>query len=238
MTEAGRFLVVDGFWALFPEARIGVMVARGLDNGRSAAEVRRLLDGAAREAAAGLSDGEIADHPAVAPWRAAYRAFGAKPSKYRSSIEGLLRAARSGGVRSVNPLVDLYNAVSLRHGLPCGGEDLAAVHGASRLGGAVGGAAFVPLGPAEPAPPWPGEVIYRDDAGVLCRSWNWREAERTKLTESTRDAFLCLESLPPTEPERLRAACDDLAGLVRDLLGGETTVRLLDRRTPSAALAP
>ena len=238
MTEAGRFLVEDAFWALFPEARIGVVVARGLDNGRSEEEARRLLDEAARAAAAGWGDGEIADHPAVAPWRTAYRAFGAKPSKYRSSIEGLLRSARSGGVRSVNPLVDLYNAVSLRHGLPCGGEDLAAVRGPIRLGRAVGGEAFVPLGAAEPAPPWPGEVIYRDDAGVLCRSWNWREAERTKLTESTRDAFLCLEALPPAEPERLRAACDDLAELVRDLLGGETAVRLLEAGRPSAVLAP
>jgi len=238
VTEAGRFLIEDGFWTLFPEARIGVVVARGLDNGRSADAAGRLLDEAARQAAAGLGEGEIADHPAVAPWRAAYRAFGAKPSKYRSSIEGLLRSARGGGVRSVNPLVDLYNAVSLRHGLPCGGEDLAAVRGTIRLGRANGGEAFVPLGAIEPSPPWPGEVVYRDDAGVLCRSWNWREAERTKLTEGTRDAFLCLEALPPTEPERLAAACEALAGLVRDLLGGETTTILLDAARPSAALAP
>ncbi|MDP9366311.1 MAG: phenylalanine--tRNA ligase beta subunit-related protein [Chloroflexota bacterium] len=238
MTEAGRFQVEDAFWALFPEARIGAVVASGLDNKRSVAEARRLLDGATRDAAAGLGDGEIADRPAVAPWRTAYRAFGAKPSKYRSSIEGLLRSARSGGVRSINPLVDLYNAVSLRHGLPCGGEDLAAVRGKIRLGRAAGGEAFVPLGAADPAPPWPGEVIYRDDAGVLCRCWNWREAERTKLTEATRDAFLCLESLPPVGSERLEAACDDLAGLVRDLLGGETAVLLLAAGRPSAVLAP
>lgn len=237
MTEGDRFLIEDGFWALFPEARIGVVAARGLDNARAADEARRLLDEAARSAAT-VGEGEIADHPAVAPWRAAYRAFGAKPSKYRSSIEGLLRSARGGGVRSVNPLVDIYNAVSLRHGLPCGGEDLAAVRGTIRLGRAIGGEAFVPLGAAEPAPPWPGEVVYRDDEGVLCRCWNWREAERTKLTGATRDAFLCLEALPPAGTERLDAACEDLAALVRDLLGGGTSVALLDVERRAAAVAP
>ena len=80
MTEAGRFVVEDDVWALFPEARIGVVVARGLDNGRGAEEARRRLDEAARAAAAELGEGELADHPPVAPWRAAYRAFGAKPS--------------------------------------------------------------------------------------------------------------------------------------------------------------
>lgn len=237
MTGEGLFRIEDDFWALFPEARIGTILARRLDNRRGAEEARRLLDGAARAAAATLGEEEVADHAAVAPWRAAYRAFGAKPSKYRSSIEGLLRSAKGGGVRSVNPLVDLYNAVSLRHGLPCGGEDLAAVRGAIRLGRAEGGEAFVPLGAAEPAPPWPGEVVYRDDEGVICRAWNWREAERTKLTDATRDAFLCLEALPSAGRERLEAACEELTGLVRDLLGGETTVILLDAESRSAALA-
>ncbi len=233
-----RFAIDDPFRAFFPTALIGTVVAHGLDNTRRSDDCRALLLAAAREAAGTLGEADLATHPAVAPWREAYRAFGAKPAKHRSSVENLLRAARTDGARSINPLVDLYNAVSLRHGLPCGGEDLAAVRGSIRLGLAEGGEAFVPLGAAEPAPPWPGEVVYRDDAGVLCRCWNWREAERTKLTNETRDAFLCLEALPSAGTERLRAACDDLAGAVRDLLGGETVVHLLDRGRPEAALAP
>lgn len=225
--DAGEFLIEEAFSSLFPAARIGTVVARGVDNRRGAEEARRRLTAAAAETAAGLPGGEIGAHPAVAPWRAAYRTFGAKPSKFRSSIEGLVRSARAGEVRSINPLVDLYNAISLRHGLPCGGEDLAAVRGTIRLTRAVGGEDFVPLGAAQPAPPWPGEVIYRDDRGVLCRCWNWREAERTKLTEGTRTAFLCLELLPPTDPDLLRAACDDLAGAIEDVLGGTAEVTIL-----------
>jgi len=231
-----HFTIHDDFWQLFPNARIGVVLARDLDN--TAAEhagIAALLAAAVAAASAGLGD-DIATHPAIAPWRQAYQRFGAKPSKYRSSIESLLRSARSQRIRRANPLVDLYNTVSLTHMLPCGGEDLAAVRGDIRLGLAAGGEHFVPLGAQEPEPPQPGEVIYRDDVGVICRCWNWREADRTKLTPATTDAFLCIEALPPSGAPQLCAACTDLAVLVQTHLGASTTIELLSRERPSIML--
>ena len=230
-------LTIDApFWSLFPEAIIGVVVVRGIDNRRdSTAGERRLLD-RARAAADRLGDADLSSHPAVAPWRDAYCAFGVKPSKHPSGIEGLLRSARAGRIRGINPLVDLYNAVSLDALLPCGGEDLAHVWGDVHLTRAVGDELFVPLGASEPQPPIAGEVVYRDDAGVLCRCWNWREAERTKLTAATTDAILVIEALPPVGVATVRAACDDLAGLVRDHLGGSSTVTVLDRAAPAMTL--
>lgn len=224
-----QFKVEDSFRALFPGAIIGVVVVRGLDNsGDTENTTAPLLVEQMRDAAARLGDGEIAEHPAIAPWRAAYAAFGVKPNKYRSSIESLLRSARNGNVRSINPLVDIYNTVSLKHFLPCGGEDLAAVVGDIRLTRASGGEHFVPLGSNEEQPPQAGEVIYRDDLGVICRSWNWREADRTKLTPLTRDAFLCIEGLPEHGADKVKTACDELATLVTEVLGGKAQAYLLD----------
>lgn len=232
------FSIEDDFWASFPAAHIGVVIARGIDNEVAGEEAAALLAQAAAQTAAVLQDDTLdwATYPAVAPWREAYRAFGVKPNKYRSSIENLLRSARAGTVRSINPLVDLYNSVSLRHQLPCGGEDLAAVVGDIRLTRAVGDEWFVPLGSPEPQPPQAGEVIYRDDEGVLCRAWNWREAERTKLTPATRDAFLCIEVLPPLLEEALRPACADLAELVSQKLGASCRVEILSQQRPIITL--
>ena len=230
-----RFIIHDDFWQLFPDARIGVVIARELDNRQTErADIAALLADAATIAAAGLGD-DIAAHSAITPWRRAYQTFGIKPSKYRSSIENLLRSARAQRIRSVNPLVDLYNTVSLTHLLPCGGEDLAAVRGDIRLELASGGEHFIPLGAQATEPPQLGEVIYRDDAGVICRCWNWREADRTKLTCSTTDAFLCIEALPPSDEPQLRAACAALAGLAHTHLGANTTVELLSRTRPAIA---
>ena len=232
-----RFIVEEDFWSLFPDTLIGVVLARGFDNrAGERAEIAALLGQAIASAAVALEGADIAAHPDVAPWRRAYQAFGVKPSKFRSSIESLLRAAQTGRLRGVNPLVDLYNTVSLRHRLPCGGEDLAAIRGDIRLTRARGGEPFVPLGAATDDPPQPGEVIYCDDAGAICRCWNWREADRTRLTETTADAFLCIEALPEIGAARLRAACDDLAALVREHLGGAATVAILDRAQPELTI--
>jgi DNA/RNA-binding domain of Phe-tRNA-synthetase-like protein len=224
-----RFVVEDDFWQLFPNALIGVVAVHGIDNRAGAAACEGLLLAQAERTARELGEAEIGTLPAVATWRSAYQAFGVKPSKYKSSIEGLLRSVKAGRLRSINPLVDLYNMVSLKHLLPCGGEDLAATAGDIRLTRAHGDEPFVPLGGTESELPPPGAIIYRDDLGVICSCWNWREAERTKLTAATTDAFLCIEALPPTDKASLNAACEELARLAGDLLGGTASVSEFDR---------
>ncbi len=232
-----RFLVEDCIRSLFPEAMFGLVIVRGIDNTQAAQECAERLTQAASDATTRLGNADLATHPAVAPWREAYGTFGVKPSKYRSSIEGLLRSAWTGSVRSVSPLVDLYNSISLRHMLPCGGEDLGRIHGDIRLTRANGTEEFVPLGSEQAQPPHSGEVIYRDDAGVICRCWNWREAERTKLTPGTTDAFLCIEALPPAEGAQLRTASQELASIVSELLGGIAQTHVMDGGVQEVALA-
>lgn len=226
----------ETFWDLFPLARIGVVLAHGLDNTAGAEQAAALLAAEASQRAIALEGAEIAAHPAVAPWRAAYARFGVKPSQYRSSIESLLRAAQARRVRSISPLVDLYNAVSLRHALPCGGEDRAAIVGDVRLTRAAGGEPFRTIGAAEDDPARAGEVIYCDDAGAICRCWNWREADRTKLTAQTRAAVLVIEALPEHEPALLDAALADLAALVAQHLGGRARTAVLTAGAPACEL--
>ena len=90
-----QIVVTDAFWELFPTARIGLVIARGVDNTRSGAQAAALLEAQIAASAAALAGADMATHPAVAPWRAAYARFGAKPAKFRSSIESLLRSAQS-----------------------------------------------------------------------------------------------------------------------------------------------
>lgn len=231
-----QLLVTETFWTLFPAARIGVVTAHGLDNMVAVEQAAGLLAAEARQRAATLEGVEMATHPAVAPWRAAYARFGMKPSQYRSSIESLLRAAQAGRVRSISPLVDLYNAVSLHHALPCGGEDLAAIVGDVRLTRAAGGEPFRTIGATEDDPARAGEVIYRDDAGAICRCWNWREADRTKLTAQTRAAVLVVEALPEHPLALLDTALAELAALVVQHLGGQARSAVLTAEAPACAL--
>ena len=165
-----------------------------------------------------LAGTNVRDHPRIRCWREAYRSFGAKPKKYPSSIENLVRRTLKGEpIRPILPLVDIYNAVSLEHLLPVGGEDLDSIEGDLRLTRASESEPPVRLlGETEERAPKPGEVIYTDDRGAICRRWNWKEADRTKLTESTRTAVLVLEALPPMTEYELRAAMGALSERVRE----------------------
>ena len=233
-----RLRVAPEIFRKFPDALIGVVAFSGVDNAGESAEVTAALRAEEDRAAAAFGGVSIPDHPRIAPWRAAYRAFGAKPKDHPSSIENLVRRAAKGQrLPHVNRLVDLYNAVSLRHVVPVGGEDLASVEGDVEL--AFAGENEPPvrlLGEPEPRPPKPGEVIYRDAVGALCRRWNWKEADRTKLTEATRDGFLVVEALPPIMRPELAAALTDLAEMIRGHCGGTVRTAILDDTHPETLL--
>jgi len=229
--------VHDEIFRRFPDVRIGVVVAHGISNAGESAALSALLREEQDAAAARLGAAPVSEHPHVAPWREVYRAFGARPKDHPSSIENLLRRVAKGHrVSPINRLVDLYNVVSLRRLVPVGGEDLGAVSGdvALRFAG-EGEPAVRLLGEPEPRPPRAGEVIYADAAGVLCRRWNWKEADRTKLTESTTDAFLVVEALPPVGRAELDAALADLAALVVEHCGGAARTAVLE---PGSAETP
>jgi len=229
-----RLVLTPEFLALFPDAVVGVAAASALDNAGSDPRLADRLRRAETGLESLLAGAVLTEHPRIAVWRDAYRRFGAKPKDHPSSIENLARRVRKGqALPHVNKLVDIYNAVSLETLLPAGGEDLDAVAGDIEL--AIAGErepAVRLLGESEERPPKAGEVIYRDRAGALCRRWNWKEADRTKLTESTRRALLVVEGLPPIERESVSGAIDEIARLVRAHCGGRVETALLDRERP------
>jgi DNA/RNA-binding domain of Phe-tRNA-synthetase-like protein len=203
--------IEPGVGADFPGYRAGFVVADGLTNGPSDEASEREL-AAAEGCWSELA--RAADHPHIAAWRAAFSAFGAKPSRYPSSAEALMsRALRGAGLPRVNRLVDLYNAVSVKHAIPVGGEDLDAVQGAVRLMRATGDEPF-DAAPGEVEHPRAGEVVWADAAGVTCRRWNWRQGHRTRLTASTTRAYFLFDALPPLADDALAAAMDELSALI------------------------
>jgi DNA/RNA-binding domain of Phe-tRNA-synthetase-like protein len=228
-------------FATFPGLLLGVVVVRDIDNQGSpenAPEVAALFraeEARVRgELASGVGTGTLSEHPRIAPWREAYRKFGVTPKRATSSIENLLRRVLRGEeMRPIHPLVDLYNVISLRHLLPAGGEDLGRIEGDVRLGfAAADEPAVLLLGEAEARPPHPGEVRYRDAAGTLCRRFNWKEADRTKLTAATTGALLVLEALPPAAIDDLEGALADLVALVSRFCGGRVEADVLDVSHP------
>lgn len=203
--------VDPGVFALRPDYRALLIAVDGIVPGPTDEDSDVFLQTAEAAARQALGDLPLEELPHVAAWREAYRAFGAKPQRTRNSLEALLRRVGAGLPR-VNRLTDLYNAVSVLHQLPVGGEDLTRYTGSPRLVRATGDEAFdtVADGSTVVEHPDPGEVVWCDAAGVTCRRWNWRQARRTQLREDTTSALFILDALDPMTDEALHAAADDL----------------------------
>jgi DNA/RNA-binding domain of Phe-tRNA-synthetase-like protein len=221
-----RLVVADEVVQAFGGLRITAIVAAGFDGRGPWPELDERF--AALEAAG--APVPAGDDPHIAAWHAAYRAFGTNPRRQRPSAEALLRRlARDGRLPRINPAVDCYNLVSASCRVPAGAFDLGHVAGDIVIRRADGSEAFTPLGePGTTENPHPGEVVYTDDAGVLTRHWNHRDADRTKVTEASQQILFLLETVDAAAfGATLDAAADSLTGLLasrcRSLAGYQVT---------------
>ncbi len=166
-------------------------------------------------------------------WRTTYRAFGAKPQRTPCSVDTLLmRVARDGRLPTINAVVDLYNAISVRYAIPVGGENIAAYVGSPRLTRASGSESFDTMkegqSVAEAVPS--GEIVWADDRGVTCRRWNWRQGIRTRIDLQTRRTWFVLERLKPMPLAAAKEAAVALMETVRQISpAARLTARLIDR---------
>jgi DNA/RNA-binding domain of Phe-tRNA-synthetase-like protein len=215
--------------AKFPGYVRGVVIARGVDNHGEKPRLIEMLSEVVTKATQDESLLEIKSHPRIANWRQAYTDFGTNPNKFYCSIESLARRARRGDqLPYINTLVALFNYFSLKHMVPSGGDDLRLADGDLHLTIARGDEPFTPLNSEEIEYPPAGEVIYVDNSRIMCRRWNWRQGDHTKLLPETTDVAINVDCLPPVAKGEAKAITEELAGLVKEFCGGEVKYIFLD----------
>lgn len=197
----------------------------------------------AREAETAATDlvaqREVAELVEIQDWRAAYRAFGSKKTSYRNSCEALLRRVRGGaGLPRVSPLVDLYNALSIKYLIPAGADDLARLVPPLAFRFARPGDSFLDLAkdPPENDPPVEGEVVYADAEKCLCRRWNWRQDARSRVRAETVNAAVVLQTLDPNGTARLTEAAAELAAHAGRDLGASCHWAIASADSPTISL--
>ena len=225
----------------FPDFRVGVIVAEGLRIPATRPAELDALIRARRAAALDVWRGrELGDIPAIKAWRLAYKAFGIKSTRYRCSVERLVKNLLAERDQpEINAFVDAYNLVSAAHVFPIGADDLDRVDGDLAFRFARDGDTFLDMSGADDADPAdaapkPGEVVYTDAAKVLCRRWNWRQDARSLVTPETTRVVLTVQSLGIGD---LEAALADACDLIERFCGGHTAVTIADAATPTRDLA-
>ncbi|MFA4818970.1 MAG: phenylalanine--tRNA ligase beta subunit-related protein [Patescibacteria group bacterium] len=234
-----KFKIDHKIFEKFPGLTVGVVVCKNLDNSGTQEEVQkdiRIQESNIREK---YNTETLSQTPRIDVWRKTYAAFGAKSKENKSSVENLYRLILQGiNLRHINKLVDIYNLISLKHMVPVGGENMDKIQGDVILTLAEPNEpAVLLLGDKEPRPPHAGEVIYKDDISAICRRWNWREADRTKFTEETKNCFLVIEGLLPVTKQEIENATKELKDLVQKFCGGNISYKILDEKQPEIDLS-
>jgi DNA/RNA-binding domain of Phe-tRNA-synthetase-like protein len=236
MTQRSYTISADVFQR-FPGYVRGVVVAHDVTNRAAPDDLIRLLRDAEGSIRGRLSLEQLAEHPRIKSWRDAYRAFGAKPSEFRASVEALIRRVlRNEPVPSISALVDIGNLVSLRHLVPAGGHAIDVLTGDIALRFATGREKFVPFGTDQTEHPLPGEVVFVEGDTVLTRRWTWRQANHTLTRLDTRAIVFNVDGLPPVSTADVEDACREIVDLVGRFCGGRTCQGLLSHETPRIAL--
>ena len=230
-----KFIVDENFWKIFPTAKIAVLTVKNVKEfvqlgEKSATEIKQLLDDANKKAKKYLPSDVISENPVIRVWREAYAKFPTKKGA-RCSIESLLkRVLHDHPVKTIAPTVDITNAISLKYAFPIGAENMDAFVGDIHVGIMKGGEDFWPIGSDKPEPPLAGEIAYYDEAGVICRCWNWRDGKRTEVTDETTTEFMAMECIEPERYSQLEEAIDELEDLLKRYVGAETMYKaILDK---------
>lgn len=222
----------------FPEVRVAAFYLGPIGNAEPSAEISKLLAAEEKTQQKKLLKIDLKTHPRIAPWREIYHQFGTSPRDCPSSVEALARRIAGGKVLPrISSLVDLFNYVSLKYLIPAGVEDLDKISGDLVLGFAKGTEKGVYLGSAETTTCYKGEVIYRDDLGFVCRRWNWREGDRTKVTKETTHAVAIIEANSSLSDEVFQDIHDAVLELINKFFGIQARSKILSSKSLSWSIA-
>ncbi len=204
-----------------PDLTIGVVVATGSTIPIPLRRLNTLLLRTVEELRRSFPTEKVQEHPRIKPWRTAFSKLGLSGSKFPSSIESMARRVLRGDpFPTINPLVDLYNSISLKHLVPMGGHDLDTLEGNIALQFAEGWEPFTPMGGGEKITVPKGELVYRDDQEVLTRNWVWRQCEKDKTTEKTRNIFIPIDVLGRGGPRAAEEIIQELSEQIPKYFGG------------------
>lgn len=227
-----KFMVTPSFWNLFPETEIAVLFADNVNNMSYGKVPKDLLKQANTSALKWVEKDPISDNPVIKDWREAYQKFKTKKGA-RCAVENLLkRAKQQKGVGTINPIVDIYNSVSLEWAFPVAGEDRDFLQGDLKLTLAKGGEKFIPISEDSTEEALEGEVVYKDAESVVSRCWAWRDSARVQVTEETKSLVFYMENINPRRRADHNQAVQLLQKRLKDYLGIETTSALITKEYP------
>jgi len=224
-----KVMIEPKIFTQFPHFKRGIIVISDIENALGNKRIKKPLN---KEIEKRVKEENYFEEPFLKAWEEAHLKFHSDPHKFSPSITALLkRINKGGGFPFINSVVALFNYISIKYLIPCGGDDVDKIEGNLYLGFATGKERFIPLGSKEVENPEPGEIIYFDDKTqkVMCRRWNWRNGDFSKITEKTKKIVINIDGIGIIPTEIIEEARDELAKLLIEQCKAKLNTDLLDK---------
>lgn len=226
-----KFIVEKEVFDKLDDVCFGIVVAKGIDNTQKIEKIQSLLEAGIKANEEKYEGKKVKESEEVACYREAFRTLGINPNKFMSSIEALLtRVSKKKGLPSINPIVDIGNAMSLKYYLPMGAHDIDTITPQDvEVRFSREGDQFIPFGEEEAEILDPGELVYAVGNKVRTRRWIWRQSEEGKIVESTKNIFFPIDGFKNSNYDNLMAAREELATLLKEIFDCEIKLGFIDK---------
>lgn len=232
-----KIIATPAIFERFPDFVCGIVIVKDIQIIKKNKRIKKPLNKLIEQRKA---EGQgLLNHPYLKAWDEAHRRFGSDPEQYLPSIKSLLtRIMAGGGLPFINSVVTLFNYISVKYLVPCGGDDIKKISGNLCLDFATGEESFIGLGSTEVEHPEMGEVIYFDDQSkqIMCRRWNWRNAEFSKISDDTKKIIINVDGIEGIPTSVIIEARDELADLLQEHCAAITTTNLLTKQNRQISL--
>ena len=232
-----RFFVENEVFEKLDNVCFGVVVARGIDNVTNKSEIKDMLESNISSICEQIANQNVKEHPRIVPYRDAFIKLGFNPNKFAPSVEALItRIAKKGQLPVINNVVDLANAVSIKHILPIGAHDIDLLKDQITVRLSVAGDSFSPFGVSEPEALEPGELVYASGNNIKTRRWIWRQSDEGKITENSTNIFFPIDGFVDVNCASVTGARDELGQLLKKLFNCTVSIGFIDRDNQSMSL--
>ncbi len=210
-----KFFVDSDVFRILPDYCIGIMVIEGIDNHTTPEAIQQMLSTSVQHFHETYQGINLKEDSRIEPYRNAFRLININPNKYMCSIEALAkRVQKKPELPQINALVDIGNAISLKHDVPIGVHDIQKFDG-DTLGVRFyeEGDHFQPMGNETSETPDERELLYVSGHTVKTRRWTWRQSDDGKITEDTKNAIIVIDGFHGINDNKVEDALEEMKTL-------------------------
>ena len=214
----------------FPSVSVGIAVIKGVKIQKENPELEKEKESLLTSLES-LTTEQLGLEPEIISYRKLYKETGVDWHSRRPSPEALLRSVSfKKGLYKINTVVDAYNLVVMKHRVSIGAFDLDKIEFSTVLRLAKTGEEILLLGDTEPTKYKEGEIAYFDKSGGYNMDFNYRDAQKTAVMETTKNLLINVDGVYDISPEKVEEVLKEAVDIIIKYCGG--TLEIFGIETP------